>query len=78
MPDEVSALVNRIILDILRPVLSRCWDSGGQAIAAEVCESVSGEQAMDIDTGALQLANGIPPGLLNPSATAFVSGMEQS
>ena len=33
---------------------------------------------MDIDTGALQLANGIPPGLLNPSATAFVSGMEQS
>lgn len=33
---EVTELVNRLVRDALRPVLWRCWQSGGQEMSATV------------------------------------------
>jgi hypothetical protein len=39
-PNEVVDLVDRVVHSILRPVLFRCWESGGQDIAVKVCQAM--------------------------------------
>ncbi|WWD20108.1 hypothetical protein CI109_104583 [Kwoniella shandongensis] len=56
-PQEVRELVIRLVGEVLRPVLSRCWDGGGQEMAAKVLSAASGTLSPDL-VGFLQQGPG--------------------
>ncbi|OXG25371.1 GC-rich sequence DNA-binding factor [Cryptococcus neoformans Ze90-1] len=47
-PQEVRGLVMRLIGEILRPVLSRSWDSGGKELAQEILSVATGSLSPDL------------------------------
>ena len=35
-PQEVAELVARLVAEVVRPILGRCWGGGGQEMAVKV------------------------------------------
>ncbi|KAK8849483.1 hypothetical protein IAR55_004817 [Kwoniella newhampshirensis] len=47
-PQEVRELVIRLVGEVLRPILSRCWEGGGKEMAAKVLSAATGTLSPDL------------------------------
>jgi GC-rich sequence DNA-binding factor len=63
-PREVEELCTRVVGEICRPILVRCWGGGGMEVAQEV--------SLPKDTGADGEVLGVVKGVLPPDLVQFL------